>query len=375
MKQVFLPAEKKNGCALPNTDKSSRYCSVLYYVFLYAFSFLFLAFFSYSTSPFTTCDNGSDSAFFRLVGQGMVHGYLPYRDFFDMKGPFLFFVEFLGQRIRYGRWGIFLIQTVSLFLVFLLISALYSLYGITGRLKQAVLLLPVAWTAAFTFEGGNLTEELSLVPLLSSLYLCLSYFYHREEPGPFWQKHVYACAGAWFGVCFGVLLMIRVTNAALLGAMGLAVTVHLLAARKFRPLLVCVGTFFAGFLASTLPFVLYYASRDLLGQMLEALFILGFKYSGEQSFRQHLGTALAVNRNLLLLLPVPCAVVFLLRWRGWRERLLVFAGTVFTFLAVVTGNNFAHYYALTLPLVALGVIPLAESFRRGRAGDLRRPSC
>ena len=54
--------------------------AILFYLTLFLVSFVFLSVFSYYTSPFTTCDNGYDAAFFRLVGQGMTKGYLPYRD-------------------------------------------------------------------------------------------------------------------------------------------------------------------------------------------------------------------------------------------------------------------------------------------------------
>ena len=67
-------------------------------------------FFASNSSPLTPNFVGSDSAFFRLVGQGMTKGMLPYRDFFDMKGPYLFLIEYLAQLVSYGRLGIFIIE-------------------------------------------------------------------------------------------------------------------------------------------------------------------------------------------------------------------------------------------------------------------------
>lgn len=340
---------------------------IVYPVLLYGLSFLFLAFLSYSTSPFTACDNGLDSAFFRLVGQGMTKGLLPYRDFFDMKGPLLFFIEYLGQRIAYGRLGIFLLQTLNYFLVLLLICALFRLYGITKRLHQLVLLLPVFLITGFTFEGGNLTEELSLVPLLGCLYLCLSYFSHAGDGRGFWQRHIYACAGAVFGVCFGFLLMIRVTNAALLAAMCLTVLLSLVLERKFRPLAVCIALFFVGLAVSVLPFLVYYAKKGMIGQMLEAVFVLGFRYSDEKSLLAHLRQMLtSMNKNLLLLVFIPFLIVLLLRWGKREERFLFFSGTLLTLYAISTGNNYPHYYTLTIPLVVLSEIAVAAALRQRR---------
>ena len=101
---------------------------VLFYLALGVGTFVFLAVFSYSTSPFTTCDNGADAAFFRLVGQGMTQGYLPYRDFFDMKGPFLFLIEYIGQLLSYGRLGIFVLQWLNLFGSIVIICKILKMY-------------------------------------------------------------------------------------------------------------------------------------------------------------------------------------------------------------------------------------------------------
>ena len=141
----------------------------LFYCLLGLAAFLFLSLFSYYTSPFTTCDDGYDSAFFVLVGKGMTKGYLPYRDFFDMKGPVFFWIEYLGQRLCYGRWGIFLLQWMNLLIALVLACRIFALFRLSGKGLQALLLLPILSIASFTFQGGNLTEEFSLVPLFSCL--------------------------------------------------------------------------------------------------------------------------------------------------------------------------------------------------------------
>lgn len=78
----------------------------LFYALLSVAAVAFLSVFSMYTSPFTSLPGG-DAAFFRLVGQGMTQGMLPYRDFFDMKGPYLFLIEYLAQLICFGRVGCF----------------------------------------------------------------------------------------------------------------------------------------------------------------------------------------------------------------------------------------------------------------------------
>ena len=345
-------------------NKEKLSATVLFYCILGLASFGFLSIFSYFTSPFTSCDNGYDAAFFRLVGQGMTKGYLPYRDFFDLKGPFLFFIEYVGQLLKYGRAGIFSIQWINLFFSLVIISRLFDLFRIGNRYLQLSLMLPLALIACFTFEGGNLTEEYSLIPLLSCLFLCLEFFEHSEDSNIKWQEKILWYDGAWFGFCFGLLLMIRITNAALICAMVITVVLYLLNKRKIKQLIICAGTFAVGLVIALAPAVLFFGMKNLLSEMIEAVFVLGVKYSAEKTFIRHVVQTLLSNRKQqLFLIIIPGIVPIILHWRGWKERTLVVIGAVFTFFAIALGNNYIHYYTLTIPLLVLCEISLVEALR------------
>ena len=70
--------------------KKTIFASVARTVLLVLVAAVFLLACSRSTTPLLRFEVGQDAAFFRLVGQGMAQGKLPYRDYFDMKGPYLF---------------------------------------------------------------------------------------------------------------------------------------------------------------------------------------------------------------------------------------------------------------------------------------------
>ena len=72
-------------------------------------SVLFLLFAYESTSPLYPYIHGLDSSFFMMTGRMVADGKVPYLDFFDMKGPMIFFIEGLGQRLIDGKTGIFLV--------------------------------------------------------------------------------------------------------------------------------------------------------------------------------------------------------------------------------------------------------------------------
>ncbi len=341
--------------------KRSIFQSIVFYIVIGIITFAFLAIFSYYTSPFTTCDNGYDAAFFRLVGQGMTKGYLPYRDFFDMKGPFLFFIEYIGQLLSYGRLGLFFLQWINLFCSIVIICKIFDLYHISNRIIQICLLMPLAFIASYTFEGGNLTEEFSLIELCSCLFLCLYYFKSIEMPNNLCNTRFYWCAGLWYGICFGLLLMIRITNAALICSMLLIISFDLINTKKFRDFGICACMFIVGLTLSMIPAILFFGMKGLIGEAFEAVFVLGFKYAGEKTLFQHILESLSSFR-LIPLIVVPCFIPIIFHWRSWRERFFIIFGTLFTFLAIASGNNYPHYYTLTIPLVLVSEISITETF-------------
>lgn len=73
-------------------------------VLLGIIAFLFVLIFSFSTSPLYPNYWGSDSAQFQTIGMAWASGKIPYRDIFDHKGPFIFWVNMLGYKMG-GRAG------------------------------------------------------------------------------------------------------------------------------------------------------------------------------------------------------------------------------------------------------------------------------
>ena len=121
--------------------------------------------------------------------------------------------------------------------------------------------------------------------------------------------------------------------------------------------------FVIGLMVSVIPAIVFFGMKGLLDEMFEAVFVLGFKYSGEQTLLQHiLETVSSSKKQMLLLIVVPCVIPFLLHWRGWRERFLALTGGIFTFLAIASGNNYGHYYTLTIPIVLVGELSVTDVF-------------
>ncbi|MBR6007868.1 MAG: hypothetical protein IK056_02150, partial [Clostridia bacterium] len=114
-------------------ERSGRGSGILFILALGLLSLAGLSLFSVTTSPLYPYSTGYDSLFFMTVGKGMTKGLLPYRDFFDMKGPYMFLIQYLGQLIWYGKTGIFLLQVMNLWLSLYIVSRIFALCGVKRR--------------------------------------------------------------------------------------------------------------------------------------------------------------------------------------------------------------------------------------------------
>lgn len=323
------------------------------YLVCLIFAALFIALYSPTTTPLLDGKWGTDSAFFILVGQGMTKGMLPYRDFFDMKGPYLFFIEFIGQLICPERTGAFIIQCINLSV---------SLY-ITGKasdlfaerfiwLHRFFASLPVFVIAVVTFEGGNLTEEFCLAPIMLSLYFCLKYFKDAKETKNY--KH-----NLWFslynGAAVGFMCFLRITNAATIGAVLFTVFLFLLLKKEIKNMFLNLVMVIAGFAGTCAVPVAFFASKNMLNEMLEQVFVFGVTYSSELGFKDKLANVFSTYRFFLLLLLVPVIVSLIYREK-WYIKVLSISSAFLLLVAVTMGNSLYHYCTLFIPHVILGVL-------------------
>ena len=111
--------------------------------------------------PSVTPIPGIDSGIFLYGAQTILHGAVPYRDFWENKPPGIYFIDAVGLWLGGGsRWGIWALEWISLWLAACFgFQAIREAFGNIPALFAGASLL-----AAFArvFQGGNFTEEYAL---------------------------------------------------------------------------------------------------------------------------------------------------------------------------------------------------------------------
>ena len=319
---------------------------------------LFVTVFSYTTSPvYSELGDTPDSPIFQIIGKYWIKGSIPYKELWDLKGPYIFLMNAIGFALTGTRTGVYLVQIVFMTFTLLGIFKINRLYYSSKRavIMTAVSLLPLS----YIYEGGNLTEEY-LLPFLSfSFYYVLQWINKFERSQKADHLPVYAVL---YGIVLGISLMSRLTNALSLCAAVAVITFTLLYKQEYKNLGLNVWAFAIGFGCSVLPFFLYFNHHQALEEMWNATFLYPIEYASN-STKDVVGTGihyfiLSYWSSILLLMVV---AVFIVHYRKMTIRAwLWFMAAFIPFLWFCQGNGFGHYGMIVFPLFTIAMIEIAN---------------
>lgn len=195
-------------------------------------------------------NNWDDSNSYFSMGKSMFHGILIYRDLFDQKGPYLYFLYGLCSLVSGTTFrGVFLMEILLGAADLLLIGRILKLFC---RPQTAAFLSPIllaCMCASKSFYWGGCAEEICLPFLLFPLYVLLRTLRHSRRTG-FSPRDIFLS-----GLCCGFVFCVKFT---LMGFfLGFALSV-ILTCRSFREFARLAGCFLLGTLLPFVPWVIYF---------------------------------------------------------------------------------------------------------------------
>ena len=347
---------KTDKIKLNNTENIFQ--NLILWILSFVSSVLFLLFYSTATSPLTSY-YGEDSAFYAMVGAAMKHGMLPYRDFYEMKGPYMFWIEYFGQLISEGRFGTFCIQTINMTLTIGIILCIVNLLLKKKTVKKiqrfVIYICSVLFSLliiSFTFEGGNLTEEFSYPVMVLCLYLCLRYFDDQDRSTV--SDHPLKI-GFIYGMAFGFFAFVRIINAAFLGAVLLTIVIYLISKKNWKNILQNAVVFIAGVIVAMLPACIWALTQGILKDMIRQVFVLAFSYSTELNTADRFMLVKNFVWPMIVIGIVSIFLYFTGSKKKWPLLLLSVSSAVILLIAVSMGDGYLHYFSLQLPNAVLAL--------------------
>ena len=211
-----------------------------------------------------------DGGFFLYAGGQILDGKIPYLDFWDNKGPAIFYVNALGLGLGGGsRWGVWAVEFLCIFgTLSILYCTLSKRWGL-GAALFGVTLAGLGLRVALGY--GNYTEEYALLFNAAGLYIFLS-MVDADRERNYWKYF-------WIGVLFGLSFVFRANNIG--GMLGMLVAVFLFdvfnrnVVDALKPILITL----AGFAVPLLLWTGYFALLGGATEMIYGSITFNFSYS------------------------------------------------------------------------------------------------
>ncbi len=316
-----------------------------------ALSFLFLVLFSYTTSFLAPDLYQYDSGYFQSIGSEWArHGVIPYRGFFDQKGPLLFFINMIAYSSPFPRVMLLMIQTFFMTVTF---TVCYKALEkrIEKRLAIAVFFVFVLYYS-LTINGGNLTEEYNIPFLMIALIPEIEWLMSEQLSHPYILSLV-------DGIVTGIISMFVIKNAIPLVLFVFMVGIKLAFNKEWMSLFQNIAAGLVGFLIPIIPWMVYFAEKKSVGDFITAVLLYNFSYLEGTSG----GMEISV-RILLLLIPemicMVASVIVFLNGRRYAAISILFMTVGMTWM-FVSGARFKHYFMLGAVLIPVAVIAVYDS--------------
>lgn len=333
----------------------SKQIEILFYLILLAFCISLLS----NQSFFSNIGPWTDSRVFTTIGKGMANGMVPYRDFFDHKGPLLFFFNFLGYSVS-GIHGVWIIEVIAIF-----VSVLFSYLTIKSLFGRFVALLSVSTGFLLLrrwLEGGNLTEEFAMPLICIALYLFISML--RADSFERWK--ILLC-----GLTFGLSLMLRPNMFSVWFVFSVYIVINSLIKKNFSKMMKYIAYFGAGTIVAVVPFLIYLLAEGAFSDYIYQNFIFNSKYAqyglGVSEFVMHIFDVAFSFSNIVIIGCVACVVGIADNKTEKRKRLifiLLLCSTVVSVMFISFSHSaYIHYYMVLVPLIVVTISILFARFR------------
>lgn len=257
-----------NNTSLVQIIKRNRENYIVIF-FMTVMSFFFLL--KSPLHPWIGGDTGTDDSVFKTVALMMEKGYMPYRDSFDHKGPFLYILNWIGNKIS-SYSGIWVIE--FLFMIGMTFM-LYKISRLKCRINSSILVTMFSVTALFPFfKQGNLTEEYAMLFIAIALYIFLDYLLNQKVT----KFRLLIC-----GFSFGAVFLLRANMVPVWMVFCLFIFARTVIEKKWDVLAQFILWFVGGICIIAVPILLWLAVNHSLSAFWESYIVFNKVYVSVES--------------------------------------------------------------------------------------------
>lgn len=346
-------------------SKRDRISCCLFFIIA---SFIFLLIASRSSFVYVF-NNWDDVNSYFSVGKGIFNGKVPYRDIFDQKGFYLYFIYGVAYLISHTTFlGVYLIEV---FFGALDILGIYNIVRQFASRRSSLLVSPFAFAsivASRSFWWGGSAEELCLPFYIWGLYFLVDYFENDYPKRPIGKKRLLLA-----GIFAGIIANVKFTGLGFFFAWMMIGFFAIVISEDFAAGIRACAWFLLGMLVPFIPGIIYFGVNGALYDWYWGyVYVNVFVYNKLET--EHLGLLGKIYQLLKILywliidnwqyfvfIILGMFYVFFKRGQKLLARIYAPVLFLFMFLGIFIGGRELPYYSLPLSAFSsLGVVILAK---------------
>lgn len=233
-------------------NKKTDYWNI---ILLFVFSIVFV-FFNSKNSPLYLFNEWGDVNIYFSVGKGIANGLIPYKDLFDHKGPFIFFIYSLAYLLSNTTFtGVYILECIALSINLFFAFKITKLY-LNRNFSLIVAFIYAVFLFNKSYYGGSAEEFISVFITISLYYFIL--FFKEENPSKRNRQIMIQ------GVVFTLTFLSKLSICSFWIPILTAIFIQLLIKKQYKLIITHILYFSIGAIITLLPFIIYFAYNNAL---------------------------------------------------------------------------------------------------------------
>ena len=315
-----------------------------------------------------------DGACFYNVGKAIMNGKVLYKDVFDHKPPYIFFINAIASIVDFNHIGLFIVETMVLFftlyymykflkIIFSNLRGNNDLFLDNSTIEMLSLtgtfILSIFLSLRNVYFGYCRTEEFAVAFTIPALYIFARYCYNEIDINEISKKMFI------IGILAGLTLMTNFKAVIVFVPFILPVAYEMIVKKDIKLL---IKTFFIGLLgvlASMMPYIIYMILTDSFDDMIYAVIYTNWAYlssSIDMVITTENGVLnVSANENLLkfiiiftsretlilILTYISAVLIFTMKYNK-KMKYVASLQIIFTFLYIMVPKRLHTYYLFSL---------------------------
>lgn len=324
-----------------------------------------------------------DGICFYLMGKAIKEGKVLYKDIFDHKTPYIYFLNTLASFLDRNHIGLFILEiicgTIILIYTYKIYKLVFDYHNYSNTVSLSLIgtfVMSVLYSIRSISIGYNRTETYAVAFFLPSVYIFIKYFFQKVDEYSLKNNMLFV------GVLAGLTFMTNIKAAILFVPFAITTLVIFIYKKQYKFI---IPTFVYGILGvfiSIVPYVVYVIFTGSFDDMVFALIKTNISYNDSVFLRNletpfgdifnynpnngFLTTVLAyfkVEPIVMILLLLSFALLLILKYNKYLKVSLCMS-FIFAFMYIMLSRRVHTYYLfVTLPYMMVLYIFITSLIR------------